>query len=249
MSNQYEAVPKTTRSQNTGQSCILEMASDKKERSEPVTKAKKKASPSSPKNNSSPESASQSRVQSSAQEGAGTQSVDKIRDIIFGNQMQDYDKRFARLEDELHSMLGELRDATSKRLDSIESYIEKEIEALSVRLKAEQSTRDQTARKLSKESKDSMQRLLKDIEQLAERLNKDTRELRQQLLETTKNLSSEITEKQDATAKALKQTFNDLDASKVARTALSEILLELAVRTSNELAEKINLPTDDSKNG
>ena len=94
-----------------------------------MTKARKKANPSSAKHKSSAESSPGGRLQESAQEPTGAQSVDKIREIIFGNQMQDYDKRFARLEDGLEKKLTELRDATHKRLDSIESFIKKEIEA------------------------------------------------------------------------------------------------------------------------
>ena len=36
-----------------------------------------------------------------AEEPREGQNVDKIRDILFGAQMRDYDKRFARLEDRL----------------------------------------------------------------------------------------------------------------------------------------------------
>lgn len=212
-----------------------------------MTKAKKKASPSSPKNRSTAGSSPGSRLQDSTQEATGTQSIDKIRDIIFGNQMQDYDKRFARLEDGLQKKLTELHDATDKRLDSIEAFIKKEVEALSDRLKNEQSIRDASAKNLSKEFKDAMRLISKNVEQLEEKQSKGTRELRQQLLDASRDLSNEILEKQDEASKALKQAFNELDEDKVARTTLSELLLELAVRTSNELAEKFNLAADDLK--
>ncbi len=212
-----------------------------------MTKAKKKTRPSSSKDNSSTDCPPGRRLQDCAQEATETQSVDKIREIIFGNQMQDYEKRFARLEDGLQKKLTELRDATHKRLDSIEIFIKKEVEALSDRLKNEQSMRDASAKKLSKEFKDSMRLISKNVEQLEEKQSKDTRELRQQLLEASKDLSNEIVEKQDDASKALKQAFNELNADKVARTTLSELLMELAVRTSNELAEKFNLAAGDLK--
>ena len=37
-------------------------------------------------------------------DGASGGSVDKIRDILFGAQMREYDRRFARLEDRLGNM-------------------------------------------------------------------------------------------------------------------------------------------------
>ena len=43
-------------------------------------------------------------------EGHEGANVDKIRDILFGSQMRDYDKRFGRLEDRLIKDAESLRD-------------------------------------------------------------------------------------------------------------------------------------------
>jgi Skp family chaperone for outer membrane proteins len=246
--NPLEALLKISNHPNTGSyGFFLRPLLIPKERSIAVTKARKKANPSSPKLKSSTETSPDSRLQESAEETSSAQSVDKIREIIFGNQMQDYDKRFVRLEDELHKRHTELRDATHKRLDAIETFIKKEIEALKERLKNEQSMRDASTKKMSKEFKDSMQLLTKNIEQLEEKHTKDTRDLRQQIRDASKKLTNDIAEKQAEAAQSLKRAYDELDEDKVARTTLSELLLELAVRTSNELAEKFDLTTDDLK--
>ena len=211
-----------------------------------MTKAKKKASLSSPKEKSSADSQEGSQFQEHLQTETG--SVDKIRDLIFGNQMKDYDKRFTRLEEGLQKQLKELRDATDHRLDSIEAFIKKEIEAIDDRLKTEQSMRVESAKELSSEIKNSTRKISKNIEQLEEKQSKDSRDLRQQLLDMSKDLSSEIAKKQNEASKALDRAVKALDDDKVARSFLSELLMELAVRTSNELAEKLNLETDDLKN-
>jgi hypothetical protein len=207
----------------------------------------KKPNPSSAKQKSSTESSPGSRPRESAQETSSAQSVDKIREIIFGNQMQDYEKRFARLEEGLEKKLKELRDATHKRLDSIETFIKKEIEALGDRLKKEQSVRDDATQKISKEFKDSIQLLAKNIEQLEEKQSKDAGELRQQIRAASKELTNEIADRQAEAAQALKRAYNELNEDKVARTTLSELLMELAVRTSNEWVEKSDYTTDDPK--
>ena len=41
--------------------------------------------------------------------------VDKIRDILFGSQMRDYETRFARLEETLSKEASELRESTRRR--------------------------------------------------------------------------------------------------------------------------------------
>ncbi|MBT8332425.1 MAG: hypothetical protein KJP06_08870 [Deltaproteobacteria bacterium] len=212
-----------------------------------MTKARKKANPSSPKAKPSTESSPGSRLPQTAQDPAGAHSVDKIREIIFGNQMQDYDKRFARLEDGLEKKLVGLSDATRKRLDSIEAFIKKEIEALSDRLKNEQSVRDAATKKISKEFKESTRLLSKNIEQLEEKQSKDTRALRQQVMDASKELANEIADKQAETSQALKRAYNDLNENSVTRSILSELFMQMAVRTSNELAEKFDLTADDLK--
>ena len=40
--------------------------------------------------------------------------VDKIRDILFGGQMRDYEQRFARVEEETAKELNRLRNICSK---------------------------------------------------------------------------------------------------------------------------------------
>lgn len=71
-------------------------------------------------------------------EEAAPGNVDKIRDILFGSQMKDYETRFNRLEETLLSQTSDLRESTRKRLDALENYLRKELESLQSRLKAEE---------------------------------------------------------------------------------------------------------------
>ena len=175
-------------------------------------------------------------------------SVEKIRDIIFGNQMRDYDTRFSRLEERLIGEVKDLREETGKRLDSIEQFIKKEIESLSERLDAEQKQRAEKDEALSKDLKENLRSISKTIERLDEKQIKDTRDLRQQLLDQSKNLSNQILDKHKESSIALDQNVQELRADKVNRSALSELLMEMAVRVSDELAEKLNVSMDELKN-
>jgi hypothetical protein len=60
-------------------------------------------------------------VNGEIREGAN---VDKIRDILFGSQMRDYDKRFGRLEERLAKAADALREDLKKRFDSLESFVQ-----------------------------------------------------------------------------------------------------------------------------
>ena len=78
-----------------------------------------------------------------AHEGAN---VDKIRDILFGSQMRDYDKRFGRLEDRLIKDAESLREEMKKRFETLEAFVQKELESLGLRLKTEKSERAESVK-------------------------------------------------------------------------------------------------------
>src|SRR2546423_13320751 len=54
---------------------------------------------------------------SSNESPAGAESLDKVRDILFGVQMRDYDHRFSQLEERLMREATLLREDVKKRFD------------------------------------------------------------------------------------------------------------------------------------
>src|SRR6266511_3077010 len=92
--------------------------------------------------------------------------VDKIRDILFGTQMRDYEARFARLEETLLKEATDLKDSTRKRFDALESYLRRELESLESRLKTEREERAETLRQLSGDVRslsDSLSRKIAEV--------------------------------------------------------------------------------------
>jgi hypothetical protein len=80
-------------------------------------------------------------------------SVEKIRDILLGSQIKDYDARFARLEDTLAPEITELKETMRRRFESVEGFFRKEAEALSGRLKAEKEERNETLKSIARDLK------------------------------------------------------------------------------------------------
>lgn len=208
-------------------------------------KKKKPASSNKKKDFASPEELG---FQNSGSEAAEAGSVDKIRDIIFGNQMRDYESRFQRLEQRILKEISDLQDEMGKRFDSLEQYVNKEMESMDARLKSEQNSRSDSDKKLAGEIKDASRSITKSIDRLEQVQIKDSRELRQQLLELNKTLSTEIREKDKGASQALDHAADELRTNKLDRSAFAEVLLEIAVRMSDDLAEKLNLKGKDSKN-
>ncbi|HSE64039.1 MAG TPA: hypothetical protein VLG15_10575 [Thermoanaerobaculia bacterium] len=168
-------------------------------------------------------------------EVAGGGNLEKIRDILFGAQVHDFEKRFARLEERLMKETNDARAETRKRFEALESFIKKEIESLGERLKAEHEERSEAGKEISRELRDTARNLDKRIAQLDELTTKNQRELRQQVLDQSKALTEEIRLRNRETTTALTKEITVLRTAKADRAALAGMLTDVAVRLTNDL--------------
>lgn len=132
-------------------------------------------------------------------------SVDKIRDILFGVQMRDYDRRFAGVEERLSRELATLRDETAQRFEALQNSLREGLDALHNRLNGEQQTRG-----------DSLQSLGND--------------LRRQLSEQGHQISSELVRRFDELSASLERQAGSLRHEKTDRATLAALLTEMAQR-------------------
>ena len=165
---------------------------------------------------------------------AGGANLEKIRDILFGAQVHDFEKKFARLEERLLKETADARAETKKRFDSLESFIRKEVESLAERLKAEQETRADSAKEISRDLRETAKALEKRLGSLDEQATRSQRELRQQILDQSKSLTDEIRTRIRESAAALSKELKELRAEKTDRSALAGLFTEAAMRLTNE---------------
>jgi len=161
--------------------------------------------------------------------------VDKIRDILFGNNMREYEKRFARLEERLTKSSEALRDDLKKRFDSLESFMREEMESLGTRLKTEKTERSEALKELTRESRDNAKALEKKLSQLEEQLDSAHTELRTKILEQSKALGAQIQKTKDDLEAALDQEAETLRTDKTDRLQLANLFTELSLRLKDEL--------------
>jgi len=163
-----------------------------------------------------------------------TNSLDKVRDILFGNQIREVDKRFARLEERLIAELVNMRDETRKRLDALESYVRQEVDSLTERLKKEQVERDAIVRSLAEEQKNIHSSLENKIAQFDEQTTNRQRELREQILNQSKNLQDDLQQKYEEILALLKRETQELQKDKTDRSKLAALFSELAIRLNTD---------------
>jgi paraquat-inducible protein B len=171
--------------------------------------------------------------------GAGVEpdisNIDKIRDILFGGHMRDYDRRFSRVEEQLVKESLELREDTRKRFDALEAFIKAEFAALTDRLQAEQRTRDDAVSGLWRGVQESNQTLSAKLGEAQEQTARAHSALRQQILSQSQDLSDEMRRKQDEITALIQQEVADLNHGKADRSSLATLLTEMAMRLNNDL--------------
>jgi hypothetical protein len=178
---------------------------------------------------------------------AATGSIDQIRDIIFGSQMKEYERRFQHLEERTRQRIEELHAEVGKRLEAIEAFARREIDAQDERLKSEQTARGDAVKTLSDQIGDALRALSRSIEAQAEKQALESQDLRRQMLDLSNGLSEEIRQKYGEASQRLDQSVRELENGKVARTALSDMLLDMAARLSDEVAAKLGRTADPLK--
>ncbi len=170
----------------------------------------------------------------SNQDALEINSLDKVRDILFGNQMREVEKRFARLEERLINESVSLREETKKRLDTIENYLKQEVESLSERLKSEQGSRNEALQALTEDSKKITTALEKKLTQFDEQTSNSQREMREQILDQSKKLQDDIRQKYEEMLTLLQRESEELRNAKTDRSTLASLFSELAIRLSSQ---------------
>jgi hypothetical protein len=173
-------------------------------------------------------------VETAAHEETGAASLDKVRDILFGGQMRDLDRRFARVEDRLAKEAAALEEDMRKRLAALEGFARSETEALAQRISAEYDARSEAHADLLRQMQERYAEFEKKTGLINDQLARAQRELRQQILETHQRLADEIREKVDDVLARLRQEADDLRGDKADRTTLAALFTEMAMRLTHQ---------------
>ena len=182
--------------------------------------------------------------------GAGTENLDKVRDLLFGNQMRDSEKRLNKIEERLASDLNDLREDNRKRFESLEALLKKEIQSLVEKIKSEQTTRNdaikgvgqdikaeaanrnEAIKGVSQEIRDAVKAITEQIREGQDKAAEMDRDIRQELADASKTMREELQAVRTAASSALDASSDELRDSKADRTMLADLFSEFADRLS-----------------
>lgn len=147
------------------------------------------------------------------------ESLDKVRDILFGGQMRAVESRLQGLEERLRREHETLRTDFAKQVESLDAFIRSEVQVLAERLAAERAKRTEELKSLAAEAREALRALEKRHVKLEEAANMADAALRDQLLQLGERLSAD-----------LHRSHQELSSAKTDRTALAALLNDMAAR-------------------
>lgn len=177
------------------------------------------------------------RKQSQAQKSAGDAvegNVDKIREILFGGQMRDYEGRFADLENQLTQRIERINTEFEKRIERLDAYAKREFDKLSERIKTERKDRVADSKENARDLKDTTQQIEGWFGEVEDRLDTETKDLRQAVHEQSDEIAALIAETRDQLNAALVNETRDLADGKLGREDLAGLLSEVALRLTKD---------------
>lgn len=156
------------------------------------------------------------------------ESLDKVRDILFGGQMRLVEGRLQALEERIQREQQAIRTEFTKRCGELEAAAKKDLETLNERLGAERTKRAEDLKALAAECKDSFRAIEKRHAKLEEIHAQSDAELRDQLLQVSSSTSDEIKQLSDRLTTELSVAVTALESEKLDTVTLSDMLTSMA---------------------
>ncbi len=165
---------------------------------------------------------------------AAGNNLDKIRDILFGAQVRDHERRFTKLEAQLLAEAAQLRHDLKERFAALEQYIRKEVDQVTGRLTAEEQGRTDAVGRLTAELQGLAGVLQQTATQLREQSDQAHRDLQNELHSQATSLTGNFTQQHAALSATLDDAVRQLSHQKTDRASLATLFQELSQRLSHD---------------
>ena len=171
--------------------------------------------------------------------GDGT-SLERIREILFGGTLHQYERQLNRIRDRTRHEVDDLREEVDRRFLELESYVRREVEALGDQISKGLQRQDEALSALSRDLAGMGEGNAKKIGRLGDQMAKSHRTLRSQILDESKRLTADLRRKHEETLDRIETAIAELQADRVDRATLSGIFQEISVRLNADLTNTLN---------
>ncbi len=157
--------------------------------------------------------------------------VDKIRDLLFGTQMETYEQQFQRLESMIAAETRRAADDMGKRLQAVETLLNQRLEKSEQALERERKERMAAFNSVNDALQQSFQQLNERLESFEGATDRNIADIKDMLEHESHSLTTQIKALRDELTQTLNDEISRLDRQKLNRQQLADLLSGL----SNEL--------------
>ena len=162
------------------------------------------------------------------------ESLDKVRDILFGGQMRAVESRLQGLEERLMREQAVIRSDFDKRLADLDASAKRDAQTLGDRLNAERTKRTEELKALSAEIKEILRSLEKRHVKLEELSGLADAEIRDQILQQSRAIGAEIERLSQRVSTDLNREVASLRNDKTDVSAIVGVFSDMATRLAGE---------------
>jgi chromosome segregation ATPase len=167
--------------------------------------------------------------------GEQPESLDKVRDILFGGQMRAVEGRLQALEERLLHEQAQMRTELGKQLAGVEAESRRELQALADQLAADRAKRTEELKALSADLREGLRSLEKRHVKLEEMGGAADAEIRDSILEQSRAVSAQIERLSQRITADLNREVAGLRHDKADVTALVSVFSDMAGRLGSSI--------------
>ena len=158
------------------------------------------------------------------------ESLDQVRDILFGGQMRMVDARLRGLEERIAQEHEDLRNDLSRKIAELDEASQREFAAHAERLATERMKRADELKTMAAELKEALKNLERRHVKFEEATSQADAEVRDQLMKQGAVLSAELARTAERLTAEMERAASALRADKVDKTMLAGSLTDIAAR-------------------
>jgi len=163
------------------------------------------------------------------------ESLDKVRDILFGGQMRAVDGRLQALEERLLNAQAQMRADFGSQVATLEADVRRELQSLAEQLTVDRAKRGEELKALGADLRDALRTLEKRHVKLEEMGGAADAELRDSILEQSRAVSAQIERLTQRFAADLGREVAGLRHDKTDVSLLVGVFSDMAGRLSSTL--------------
>ena len=164
---------------------------------------------------------------------AAPESLDQVRDILFGGQMRMVDARLQGLESRMQQQQASMRAEFTRELADIDASLNRGIAQLNEQLTAERAKRADDLKALSADMKELVKSLERRHQALEEAASQADADLRDHLVRQSAQQTADLTRTAERLSSQLDVVSTKLTADKLDTSALATGLTDLVSRLTS----------------